>query len=1058
MRIPWLDSLPPRRRKWILWTVGSVLFYTIAGFLIAPPIVRVVAAKRLATELHREVSIAKVRLNPYAFSATVRGLLIKDKDGQPFVSWDELYVNLSFFSLFTRTLTVEEFRTTQPFLRVQVNPDYRLNFSDILEQIAREAAAAPKPAKPSKPRGLRIGECHISGVRMAVSDLTTRVPFHKTIGPLELTLQHFATNPENDNPYSFTGTTQEGERFSWSGHFFLDPVRSVGEFALENISLAKYAPLYQDLVRFQITDGTVDVRAGYVVEQGVLTNNRARLTNASIAVRSLKLAEAGAAESAVEVPQFAIAGAQLDAFGRAAEVGSITTRGGRLAVRRNADASLNLVDLAQPSPTATNASGSVVLLLQSVTNLVDLLLRSTNSWAGTIHRIELDDYAVRLEDLSTPRPARLDLDQIHVDIRNISNRPGSNLTAAVALRWNTNGSIRSETTLGLFPVQATTRLTLSGLDIRALDPYLDPFLNLRITQGEVGMEGQISLTTTTNPLPDLSFRGGVQVQNFATVDGLLTQDFLQFKKLQVSGIDAALNPMAASVKEISLEDAHVRLAIDSPTSNNVFTVLRKVGEVAPGEPVPAQPPPPTARTKKPLFTIPTNLLMAAQASLPKVTLDRIALTNVAVEYVDRSLKPPVHLSLDALNGAISGLSSEDLSRAEVDLQGKVGKTAPMEVHGKINLLSRNDYTDIKVLFNNIELIPTSPYAGKFLGYRLTKGKLSLDVHYELANGKLKAQNLITLDQLILGEKVPSPDATKLPVKLAIAILKDRSGRIDLDVPIEGSLADPEFKLGKVITRTLLNVLTKIVTSPFAALGSIFGGKGEEVSFQDFAAGSSELTPASREKLDAMAKGLYERPGLQLEIEPSTDPAADGDALRRLKLEKTFRTQKWTSLRKSERAQITAEQVQLTPEDYQNYLKQAAAALPPAAGVAATNRVATVSQTGEAVPKTTSGKTTALGANPEAYVKGATALISNRKPEAPARAQAQVAIAPDLEKLVLATIPISDTDFAQLATARAKRVQEYLATNGKVEAERMFLAEKPDETKPAQGSRVYLHLR
>jgi hypothetical protein len=208
----------------------------------------------------------------------------------------------------------------------------------------------------------------------------------------------------------------------------------------------------------------------------------------------------------------------------------------------------------------------------------------------------------------------------------------------------------------------------------------------------------------------------------------------------------------------------------------------------------------------------------------------------------------------------------------------------------------------------------------------------------------------------------------------------------------------------------------------------------------------------------MAKGLYERPGLQLEIEPSTDPAADGDALRRLKLEKTFRTQKWTSLRKSERAQITAEQVQLTPEDYQNYLKQAAAALPPAAGVAATNRVATVSQTGEAVPKTTSGKTTALGANPEAYVKGATALISNRKPEAPARAQAQVAIAPDLEKLVLATIPISDTDFAQLATARAKRVQEYLATNGKVEAERMFLAEKPDETKPAQGSRVYLHLR
>jgi hypothetical protein len=305
---------------------------------------------------------------------------------------------------------------------------------------------------------------------------------------------------------------------------------------------------------------------------------------------------------------------------------------------------------------------------------------------------------------------------------------------------------------------------------------------------------------------------------------------------------------------------------------------------------------------------------------------------------------------------------------------------------------------------------------------------------------------------MLGDKVESPDATKLPVRLGIAILKDRSGKIELDVPVEGSLGDPEFRLGKVITRALVNVFTKIVTSPFTALGAVFGGKGEEVSYQDFAAGSAELQDATRQKLDLVAKGLFERPGLQLEIEGSVDLAADRNALRRLKLQKEFRTRKWTALRKTERSRLTPEQIELTPEEYNEYLKQAhVEAFSPEAIAARAARTGV-----PAPPSAPAGASPAGGAVPRAaqteVVKGATALIRDVQ-----RAEPKLAVQ-DLEGQLLEMVEITDGDFSLLANERVKRVKDYLLQNGRVEPERVFMAEKGDDTNATKGSRVYLHLR
>jgi hypothetical protein len=437
---------------------------------------------------------------------------------------------------------------------------------------------------------------------------------------------------------------------------------------------------------------------------------------------------------------------------------------------------------------------------------------------------------------------------------------------------------------------------------------------------------------------------------------------------------------------------------------------------------------------------------AALPLLPRITVGTIAITNAGVLFDDLSARPPVKASFEDINGTIAGVSSEELKRADVHLSGKVGRAGPVEIAGRINPLNQNAPTELQVTLHNVDLSPASPYSGRFLGYGLSRGRLDLNVNYEVSQRKIKAKNVVVLDQFTFGAKVVSPDATKLHVRLAVAILKDRNGRIELDVPIEGNLDDPQFHFGKVINRAIGNIITKLVTSPFSALGALFGGKGEEVSFQDFAPGSAELQAANLEKLHSLVNGLHERPGLQLEIEGSFDPVADRDALRKQKLADQFRQQKWAALRKSEQARISPDQISLAPEEYDAFLRaeynvlaqSKADAGPPTAPAP------------DARPKATSGGRNTAPKKGR-FEKGAMLLVNNPMNVA------ESAAPDEMQRLVLESVAVTDDDLRQLAAKRAQRVQKEILDMGKIEAERIVLAAEGTGGATNRASRVYFHL-
>ncbi len=1019
----------------IVGAIAGLLFlYTVVGFLILPPIVRHIAVKQLSTQLDREVAIEKIKINPFALSTTVRGLLIKDKDGEPFVSWDEVYVNFQLSSFFGHAWVFKEISTSKPFVRVQMNKGGTFNFTDLITKFSTNAAPAQAKTE-SKPIALHIGKLHIGGAVAAYADFSPRTPFKRALGPLDITLDDFRTDPDNKNPYAFTGTTDAGEQISWRGFFYLSPLRSEGELKLFNFTLNKYAPLYQDFFKFEIRDGEIALDVNYKFKLDG-TNLTASVNNTAFALRDFKLGSPNDSNNLAELPVFGVAGMSADLQTRKATIDSVRAEGAKIFLSRDQNAAINVVELSKPSVPNAAAGDGILLLLRSVTNAVAMLMESTNQWRGAVNAVDFTNCAVHLEDRVNSRPARLDLTEISLTAKNISNLPGTNLTAELSLRWNKNGSIKTIVSASFLPPTANVQIDLDKLDLGSLDPYLEPKVNLFILGSEVGLHGLLTLTTPDNVLPQVVFHGDAWLDNFRTVDGAVGDDLLKWDSLQINGIDANLNPQSVKIKEIDVNGAYARLVIETNKTINLLNALRLTNTNSPA----------TSETKIAAVT-PTA---ATNSTLPQVSVVAIIITNTAVSFTDHSMQPNVSLAIQDMNGSISGISSEQLQHAIVDLHAKADGVGPIAITGKINPLNSTQTNDITISVKDMDLTPASPYAGKFAGYEIAEGKLNLDLNYELIGKKLDSKNVITLDQFNFGDKVESPDATHLPVRLAIALLKDREGKIVLDVPVQGDLSDPKFRVGKVVVRVIENILVKVATSPFSLLGAVFGGGGEELSQQDFALGSAELSAADKSKLDSLLKGLYSRPSLNLEITGSVDANGDCEGLERAAIDREIRTRLWQKFRKAEQATNSVDAIVLTPEVRAKWVKRlyaeavAAGKVTPQLLAANSNLVAYAAQV---LPRNS------------AFDKGAMKLKrGGGAPKSAAEAGYQTKLVPPpdpTEAVLLATYPVNDGDLETLAANRAKAVQNYLLASGKVTAARLFL--KQGELR-RDGSKVILSFR
>jgi Domain of Unknown Function (DUF748) len=867
-----------RGRRWLVILAvlaGLVGLYAAVGFLLVPRWVRSELLGLTARDFGRTLSLGEVRFNPFTWTLEIADFSLPDADGRPMISFGRLEVAVGISSIPHLAPTLSEIVLDHPHVNAVVRRDGKLNLAD-LEKPFAQPAQAKAAARSSKPFELLIERLAVTSGSASYEDDSRAAPFHLDLDPIAFQLLDFSTTGGTAGSYHLTATIGQGGRLDWTGTVRSAPLSLHGTLSLDGLSAKTISTYLGPVLPAEVSRGTVALRGSFALEsppQGA-SSPAVRMTVdvPQARVSGLGVRPRRAPSDYIQLSRLALGNAHIDLARRSIRVGEITLAGANVRAWLDRGGRLNLLQLlgssaGEPGSPATPAQAAAA---GAPASAAAARRGRAPAWHIAAPDIRLEDTRVSLEDRAVEPAADLRLGPLSARISGYDNSPGDRLTISLQSAVNGTGRLSLTAQGTLQPEALSAKLSLTRLDLRALQPYLNRYTALTL------VSGFLSTTLDIGRRADgqMSASGRIDVASLHTVDDVLKQDFVKWEGLHVAGFRYVSSPASLHVERVIVVAPYARVIIGADHTFNVSEALHPRGfraqAAAAGT---AQKKAAATRGKPPATRSSPSMPMA-------IGLVRIA--NGTADYADLSMQPHFATGIEDLHGVIKGLSSDPSSRATVDLQGRVDRHAPVDIKGVVNLLSAATYTDITMKFSGLELTRMTPYSVRFAGYKIASGTLNADLHYKVDHGRLNADHTLVIDQLQLGEQVASPHATKLPLRLAIALLKDRNGVIRLGLPVTGSLNDPQFSLGPLIGKALLNVLKKAVTAPFAMLGRLVGG-GADLSRIEFAPGSAALAPAARSQAAALAKALAQRPQLQLQIPAVYAADIDRPALARRQL-------------------------------------------------------------------------------------------------------------------------------------------------------------------------------
>jgi uncharacterized protein involved in outer membrane biogenesis len=914
------------------------------------------------------------------------GLEVQHLDGSPAIKLSALRIGIDKLAPFARELTLGTISLDKPEVTAVRGRDSQISLRALIPKLTRDAREVKQgggePADAGdtgKPFAVHLGEFKLIGGRIHLIDDLPTGTYRKELQDLNVSLRKFSLPAGEPAALDFDFSTDSGESFGHKGTLAMAPLKVIGTLVASRVDVPALKPYYAAaLKQAEVLSGKVDAKIGYEFSLEA-DDPKVKIKAESLAVSDLGVKLKGESSQLAKVGLLELRDAEVETVSRRVTVGEIIGKATRIALVRDKNGQFNAQKIAASDPALAAASAPAA-------SKKGARARATGpDWQVDVKRIALDDWGVRVEDRTLSPAVVLNAEPLSLKVEGLSTAKGSkarlNLQAAV----NKRGKVGIGGTLGLTPLAGNLDVDLKAVDLAMLQPYVTEKVKIAITRGNVTSRGKLAFELPAAGGVKGGFKGNFTVGDFASVDKLNAADFLKWKSLYFGGMDIRLSPLAVSIDEIALSDFYTRLILNAQGGLNIREITAQQAREEKNQQV--------AAAKENGGTVPPAPVAAASAekagSLPPILIKRITLQGGNIAYSDRFIKPNYDANLTGMGGRFTGLSSDPDTIAELDLRGRVDNAAPVEVIGKLNPFRQDKALDIKASVKDFELSGVSTYAAKYVGYGIDKGKLSAILNYKVEDRKLTATNQVFLDQLTFGEKVDSPDALKLPVLLAVSLLKNSKGEIDLDLPVGGSLDDPQFSVGGLVVKVIVNLIGKAITSPFALLGSVFGGNSEELAWLDFDAGFSRLADGSETKLKAIAKAMNEKTGLKLEITGRADPETDREGLMRAVMLSKVEALKVKDMASKGESLGDEGRVRIDPAEYPALLTRV--------------------YKDEKFPKPRNliGLTKALPV-------------------------------PEMEKLILANSSVSDEDLRLLAQQRAQSVKSWLLEKGNVPAERVFL--------------------
>lgn len=932
---------------------------------------------------------------------------VAEPSGADLVKLPQVNIDLATSKVLENQVLLDGVYIYSPEINLDRNPGGEFNFARLGQPAATSEAekkVEPEPqpaeakatAEKSAPFLATVKTLLVKNGRLAFRDAVPEGGFQRDISALDLTVRDFSTAPAKRATYALSLKTDQEEAVKIDGGLVLEPLAVESAVDLSGFGLESYYPYLKPFLNHPVS-GAAAVKAAVDFREGVI-----KVADGQLALQDLHVPFGG--NEGLKLARLEVSDCSFDGGQNRLDIAKVELADGGATLSMSPQGRISALNLLRESaPEAPAAPEKTAKVAEP---------EPAAPFRYNLREIAARKLRVDFTDKMPKKPARHVLAGLDLSLKNLAGPEAVVSPFRLKSTYNKGGYLD----LSGEVVAATGKLNLhsrlKGIALTDFVPYLPDSVRMILADGQLDTDLKIRLDPKKDGLTG-AFSGNLGIRNFYGLDGELREELLRWGSLQIDDIAGDIQPFALRIGGIALSDYTARIVIDEKgllNLNGIVAVDEPQPSVGAEEGSSTAAAKPAAPVKTVVATAPAPPDTTPAEPGPEIAIDAITLQGGTVSFTDRQMQPDFSTTMYQLGGKVGRISTSGAEPAEIDLRGHLENLSPLQISGQINPLGQELFADIKLSFKDIELSPATPYTGTYLGYTVQKGKLTLDLEYKIAEKALQAQNRVLIDQFTFGDEVESKQAVNLPVKLAVALLKDRNGAIKLDIPVSGRTDDPEFSVFSVVLTVLKNLMIKAATSPLSLLQSAFGGGGEDITAAVFPFGSSELLPAEQQKLDTLAAMLKDRPALRLELAGFVDADRDPEGYRKELLEQRLRKAKFLELvdEKENLPGQTEANVEILTEERERYLEEV------------------YDRADFPKPRNLLGFNKSLPAE-------------------------------EMEKLILANTEVGPSQLQTLAQARMAAVVNYLTGPGGLPVERLFQT-RPDinkqpKEKEATGNRV-----
>ncbi|MBS7325409.1 MAG: DUF748 domain-containing protein [Thiopseudomonas sp.] len=809
------------------------LGYLWLGFLAIPALGLYLGNPLLQTYSKEPAQLQRLEFNPLSLELRLWQLQIGE---QPTLALQAAQTRLDWNQLLQGRIHLSEVVLQQPYARIELDAKGQLNLLHLFD-----LPTSNQPTTQSPPFPLTLQQVRIEQGSVHYRDLGPKQPLDLKFDPIDIHLQNFSLDLPEPASFELQLAATDGSLLKTAGSFDLGNLSLEGNLSVERLALVSWWPYVREHLLLQLNSGTLQLQGKYQLQLGDAL--QLKVDGLDVKLQQLELADTAKQPllkaAAIELEQTSL---DLAAQQVAAKQLRINTLATPLIIDQQGQ-----LNWASISPSAkTDGAQTVSTAASTPFRLADI------PWHLKLANFKLQDGALDLALNNTPEPIRLKLHALNLNVDGFDSRSEQPLTARLDTRLDEQGQIGLHASVAQQSLASTLKLQATNLDLRPARAWIKPYANIELLSVFADANLEARFATLHNPIPELS--GSLKAKQLHIRDPLQNRDLLKWQALNLDNIRFTQQQGHShlDIGQIHAVKPYARLVINEDQSTNISQILPATPA---GEPAAAN-----------------------DDSAFSFALGEIRIESGSANFADYSLQPHFATAIQALNGRIGSLATDQNTSTPLDISGAVDNYAPVRIHGSLTPFDPMQQLDITTDFKNIELTALTPYSGKFAGYRIKKGRLNLALHYQVNKGQLEASNTVVLEKLQLGEKVSSSDAVDLPVRLAVAMLKDTKGDISIHLPVKGDLNSPDFSVMPIVWQTLRNLVARAATSPFKMLGSIGKAGNKDLGQIPFGAGTAQLSPEANALLDSLANALKQRPMLQLNIEGTSAQAVDGPTL------------------------------------------------------------------------------------------------------------------------------------------------------------------------------------